>query len=183
MADENTEVDLEELHDAISAQIAAAFPAFKTVEFYRDDETEKIQVPACLLEMTEAEPAAAQDSGTGQWPARLRFTVQIILAHRTKDTAMEVRKVATALATFLHLRHWEGVKTDEAQVIACEPDEFAPNLDKFKIWKVEFVHLAFLGDSVWLDNTPTTPEEVFYSFVPQVGTAHESGYVQVVAPE
>jgi hypothetical protein len=81
MADANTELTLDSLHSAIVAQLAAAFPSFKTVEFYRDDESESIPTPALLLEMSEAETASEQDAGTGQWCAYARFEARITLSH------------------------------------------------------------------------------------------------------
>ncbi|HKY46145.1 MAG TPA: hypothetical protein VJM50_23845 [Pyrinomonadaceae bacterium] len=176
MADANTEVDLQALHEAIRSQIAAAFPSFKTVEFYRDDEDEKMPTPACLLHMTEAEPAPEQDAGTGQWPALLRFEAHIIMAHRSDVTPIEIRKAATAVATWLHLRRWgPATPTDPCAVIACEPDEFAPNLDKFKVWRVEWVNMAMLGVSAW-HNDGTIPDDALYSWSPEIGIGHEDDY-------
>lgn len=175
MADAATEVDLEALHTAIRDQIAAAFPAFRTVEFYRDDESETMPTPACLLEMTEAEPQPESDTGTGQWSALLRFEARIIMAHRSGTTPLEVRKAATALATWLRLRRWGAdVPTDPCQVIACEPDEFAPLLAKFKAWRIEWVNRADLGESVW-KNDGVVPESL-YSWAPDVGAAHVDDY-------
>lgn len=179
MADGNTEVDLAVLHAAIRDQIAAAFPAFKTVEFYRDDQDEGIPTPACILEMSEAEPDPDNDAGTGQWPALLRFEARIIIADRHSDTRMRIRLAATSLAAWLNLRHWgAATPTDACQVIACEPDEFAPNLDKFKVWRVEWVNPAFIGLSAW-HNDGVTPDDALYSWSPDIGIPHKDKYESV----
>ena len=177
MADADTEVTLDELHTAIRDGIAAQFDAFKTVEFYRDDEDEQIPTPACILEMSEAEPQPHANCGTGQWPVLLRFAARIIMPKRTPAVRLEIRKAATALATFLNLRHWPNVNCDEAQVIACEPDEFAPNLDRFAVWRVEWVHLAFLGESAWINLGGVVPTDALYSFAPRIGIPYKDEYV------
>jgi len=176
MADANTEVTLEALHTAIQLQIAAAFPDFRTVEFYRDDEDERMSTPACLLEMSEAEPQPERDSGTGQWSVQLRFEARIVMAHRDGTTPLEVRKAATALATWLNLRRWGAdAPGDPCQVIACEPDEFAPHQPRFRVWRVEWVQRVDLGESAWLNPGGAVPD-AFYSWAPQIGAAHEEDY-------
>ena len=174
MADADTSVTLDALHAAIETDLAARFPAFRTVGFYRDDESESIPTPALVLEMIDAEPAPELDVGTGQWPARLRFGGRVILSKHAPAAKLEARKAATALATYVYLKRWTGCATDEAQVIACEPDEFAPNVERFEVWRVEWVHLAFLGESVWT-NEGQVPEAL-YSFVPDIGLAHKDDY-------
>jgi hypothetical protein len=178
MADANTELTLGGLHDAIEAQLAAAFPAFRTVQFYRDDESESLPTPALLLEMTEAEPAPDRDSGTGQWHAFARFEGRIIMSARSGAAKREIRKAATALATWLNLRRFAGVPTDECQVIACERDEFSPKLDRFEAWRVEWVQLVMLGESAWI-NDGIVPEELYIGFAPDIGAAHELDYTRV----
>lgn len=176
MADANTTVTLDQLHTAVRDAIAAAFPSFQTVEFYRDDESQSIPTPACLLEMTEAEPQDAMDAGTGQWPTLLRFEARIIMPLRTPAVRLEIRKAATALATWLHLRRWgAAAPADECHVIACEPDEFAPEIERFAVWRVEWVQLAMLGETAWT-NDGTVPTDVLYSWVPEIGIPHEGDY-------
>jgi hypothetical protein len=180
MADANTEVDLQAMHDAIVAAITAQFPDFKTVEFYRDDESEQIATPACLLEMTEVEPAPGDDAGTGQWPAHPRFDARIIMSARTPVARMEVRKAAVSFAAWLNLRRFPGIFTDPCQVIACEPDEFAPHLDRFQVWRIEWIMPAMFGDSAWR-NDGTVPD-AWYSFAPEIGVPHEADYLPLDGP-
>lgn len=180
MADANTQVNLDALHDAIEAQIATAFPAFQTVEFYRDNEDERIPTPACLLELAEAEPAHDANAGTGQWPARLRFEARIIMSARSAGAKLEIRKAAIALATWLNLRRFTGIRSDECHVIACERDEFTPTRDNLECWRVEWMLLAFLGDSAWNNSGGVVPTNVYFSFAPRIGEAHEDDYERAV---
>lgn len=177
MADADTTVTLDALHTVIAAQIAAAFPSFETVEFYRDDEDAAVPTPACLLEMTEADPQPDSDAGTGQWPVMLRFEARVVMPNRGPAVRLEIRKAATALAAWLNLRRWgSDAPSDECQVIACEKDEFAPNVDKFQVWRVEWAQLVMLGETAWT-NEGVVPTDVLYSFVPEVGAAYEEAYV------
>jgi hypothetical protein len=177
MADANFIVDLDALNAAIVADIVAAFPSFQVVEFDREDEDQSFATPACVLEMTEAEPQKNLDAGSGQWPAMLRFDARIIFARRGAGVPQEIRKAATAFATWLNLRHFTGQQTDEVNVIACEKDEFAPHLDKFVVWRVEFVLVAFLGAPTWTNDGGVVPTDVLYSWAPNIGIPHEPEYV------
>ncbi|KAF1017672.1 MAG: hypothetical protein GAK31_00940 [Stenotrophomonas maltophilia] len=174
MADIDLEVRFDALHDAIRARIAEAFPDFKTVEFYRDDEDTLFPPPACLLAMTEAEPSAEDDAGSGQFPVLLRFEASIIMAHRTPQTHANVRKAALALATWLYqLKRFPPC--DAIKLLAIDPDEFSPKADKFVVWRVEFAMLGFLGETAW-KNDGTVPIDVMYSFSPDVGQGNEEHY-------
>lgn len=179
MADIDPKVNLESLHTAIRDGIAAAFPAFQSVEFYRDDEDTKFPVPACLLAMTEVEPQPESDAGTGQFPALLRFEAHVVMGHKSPETYMSVRLAATALATWLNLRRFPPC--DEVHVIAIEPDEFAPKADKFMIWRVEFVTLVFMGETAWT-NEGVMPTDALYSFSPDIGIGNEEHYRSALTP-
>ncbi|NRP55904.1 hypothetical protein XFRB_11235, partial [Xylella fastidiosa] len=82
MADTHTDISLDALHTAIRDQIAAQFPDLATVTFYQDDEDHQLPMPACLLTLSEIEPAPENDAGTGQFPALLRFQARLVLGHR-----------------------------------------------------------------------------------------------------
>lgn len=176
MADADTLIDLDELHDAIRDQVAAAFPSFETVEFYRDDEDQQIPTPACLLELTEMEPVLEQNPGTEQLPVMLRFTAHVIAKDTGAESRLEIRKAAAALATWLHKKsRFDGQNTDAIQVLGCGPDEFAPEVTRFKVWAVEFGMVAFLGDTVW-KNDGVIPTNVLYSWSPRIGFGNEPHY-------
>lgn len=179
MADANTEVTLPQLQEAIAAAIRAAFPDFRMVEFDRDDEDEAIATPACLLHFVEAEPDPDSDAGTGQWCARARFEARVLTNARKTDR-VDVKVFAVALAAWLNLRRFAGVFADPCQVIACEPDEFAPSVEKFRVWRVEFVIPAMFGNSAWLQDGETP--QSFFSFAPYIGIPYEPAYSPIEGP-
>lgn len=178
MADIETKLDVELMHKEIVAQIAEAFPSFKTVEFYRDDETDRMPTPAVLLDMDDAEPSDESDNGTGQLPAFLRFEARIIMGKRSPIVRLEVRKAALALAAWLKGRHWgNGVLADECQVLVICRDEFDPAMDQFAVWRVEWRNRVYLGDSAWT-NEGAVPES-WFSFAPDIGADHKDDYQPV----
>lgn len=175
----DTEIDLDDLQDAIADQIAAAFPEFQTVEFYREErDRDRLPVPACLLELTGLEPTADADPGTGQLAASARFEARIVIGFRTPNAKRAVRKLAAALAAFLHHRRW-GRPVGPAQVIEATPDDFTPELDNCEVWRVEWEQVVHLGESVWIGSDAITPTDVRVSWVPRVGIPHEPDYERV----
>ncbi|EWS78789.1 hypothetical protein LPH50_09525 [Xylella taiwanensis] len=87
MAHTDTDISLEALHTASRDQIAAQFPDLATVAFYLGDEDHRLPLPACLLELTDIEPAPENDAGTGQFPVLLRFQARFVPGHRDPASA------------------------------------------------------------------------------------------------
>jgi hypothetical protein len=172
-------LSLDDMQAAITAAVKEAFPSFKTVEFDRDDEDENFPSPACLMELTEAEPDASNDGGSGQWPALARFDARILLPAR-KTAKAEVKKIAIAFASWLNLKRIPGIYSDPCQVIACEPDEFSPQIERFRVWRVEWVMPVFFGSSAWNGDGTPIPTRVFVSCSPEIGDDHADDYSEVV---
>lgn len=175
MANADTDVTIRQVHEAQIAALTAQFPAFKTVEAYRQDESERISTPALLLEMIEIEPTDEISSGgNGKMPAYLRFEGRIIMQVRSKTAAMEARIAAGALLTWLYQRRIPGLKTDPVVVIGAEPDDFAPAHGGFMAWRVEWAVPVLLGEDAWKSDGVVT--EALYSFAPDIGAANEHKY-------
>jgi len=174
----NTEVSLDALHQAIIDAIQAKFPDLATVEFYREDR-KGLQLPACLLELTEWENAPNDDDPqTEQLAVDARFEAHLILGFRTPEVKLAIRKLAASFGAFLRFKRWPGVSCGAAQVIGAYKDDFSPELDEYECWKVEWVQRITLGETVW-KNDGTVPIAVFIGFTPEVGVPHVDKYVQV----
>lgn len=192
----DTEIDLTVLHDAIVADIAAAFPSFSTVQFYRGDgeddgaERNSVPVPACILDMTEMEAQPDDDPGTEQIAVMASFEAELIITFRTPRPKHTIRLLAANLAAFLHKRRWTNpalpdkkLPTGPALVIGAYKDDFTgrgtgqnnTDLPQFEIWRVEWQQLLHLGVGVWGD-AGATPDEPVYSWVPEIGFGHEDDY-------
>lgn len=171
-------VTVEQLHDAIEKAVRERFPDFATVEFYRDDQGERIPTPACLMEMTDCERSdEVSDGGTGMMGSLLRFEARVIMQVRDRDVALELRKAAVSFAAWLHqLGRFPGAHTDAIQVIGAEPDDWMPAHGGFRAWRIEWVVPALLGADAWADPDGVVPRDAFYSIVPDVGIPHEPDY-------
>lgn len=177
MANAKTELDLGDLHAAIVEQIRAEFPVFQTVEAYRLDR-KTLPVPACLIELSEMEAPAELDPMTGQLALQTRWEARIVLGFRqAKNPALEIRKMAAALAAFVHGQRWK-LPVSPAVVQGAWPDDFAPELEQYECWRVEWEHVIHAGRSVF-DDAGVTPA-VLYSWAPEIGADHEPDYRPVI---
>lgn len=181
MANAKTVITLDALHEAIVAAIRQQFPSLATVEAYRQPRG-TLPLPACLVELAELEAADDLDPGTGQLALQARFEARLVIGFRQegRNPGLEIRKLAAALAHFVHQQRW-GLPVGAADVLGCWPDDFDPGLDQFECWRVEWQQVIHLGESVWTDEGQTpTP---YLAWAPEIGAAHESDYQPAVPPE
>lgn len=184
MADTLTEIDLDALQDAIEADIKAAFPDLKTVEFYGETRSD-MPLPACQLDLSEWENYEP-DPGTEQQPVLIRFEARFIIKGvRTKASKRAIRKLAAAFSAFLYQRRWSDaanlgkkIVTGEAKLKSAYRDQFDPQLDQFEVWCVEWEQQVNLGASVW-DGAGAAPTKLFIGITPDIGTGHENDYFEV----
>lgn len=175
-AQPDTEIDLDELTNAIVASIDAAFPVFATVEAYREDRR-SLPAPACLVQLVDLEPDPEADPGTEQLAVIARFEAQVVLGFREPNARRAAPKLAAALALHIQRKRW-GLPVEAATVTAIEPDDFTPELDQFEVWRVDWQQIVHLGASVWT-NDGTLPTVILTSFAPDIGTANEDDYKPV----
>jgi hypothetical protein len=168
-------IDLGVALDQVIAGLAAEYPDFRTVAA-EDESRSELRVPAVIVDFTEIEPDPDREPHTGQFPCMIRVEARIVLGHRTPKVRREVIKAAGALAAFVHNNRF-GIKWGAATVIAVEPDEFAPQIDTFDIWRVEWTHSCDLGQSYFVDSG-ITPSIVLTSWVPDIGLPNEALYVE-----
>lgn len=167
-------IDLGVAQDQVVGALAAEYQGFRTVAAEDESRTE-LRVPAIIVDFTEIEPDPDREPHTGQFPCLIRVEARIVLGHRTPQVRREVIKAAAALAAFVHNNRF-GVKWGAATVIAVEPDEFAPQIDTFDIWRVEWTHSCDLGQTYFVDDG-VTPSIVLTSWSPLIGPPNEGHYV------
>lgn len=175
----NLTTDLGALHTAIRDRIAEAFPSFATVEFYRDDENENIQTPACILELEDFAPTD-EDPGTGEICLSLRFVASLIFTRENgPDAPLQTRLAAAALSAFINKNRFGG-RVSPARIIAGSRDDFSPLLSgRLSIWRIEWVHAeSFFGDSVWQSDN-LVPKVVFLGRAPNIGLDHIGDYEKI----
>lgn len=174
----NTEISLDVLHQAITADILAKFPALQTVEFYRgegQEDRKALQTPACLLDLSEMEASPDDDPGTEQLAVIAHFEAELVIRFNTPNAKRSIRRLAAAVAAWLHNRRWDDpanpgkkLPTGPCVVVGAYKDDFSgltPGqrdvpLDQFEVWRVEWRQIVHLGESVWNDEG-VTPSEVY----------------------
>ena len=171
-----TEIDLDDLIAAIVASIDAAFPTFATVEAYREDRKE-LALPACLVTLSDFE--AFDDPGTEQLALTTRFEVHVILGFRTSASRRAAPKLAAAVAHHINGSRW-GQPVSPAVVSVIEPDDFAPELDEFEVWRIDWSQVVHVGASVWVDDG-TLPTEVWGGWAPDIGPPNVGDYELIVS--
>lgn len=185
----NTNIDLEILHDAIVADIKAAFPSLVTVEFYQDEPEmrKNLPIPACLLTLSEMEVDPEIDPGTEQLAVNATFEAYFIInSLRTPRAKLAIRKNVAAFIAWLRLRRWTNpadtskkLPTGPAYVMGGYPDDFQPEIDKYEVWRVEWQQVIHLGETIWTDEG-TTPQNPVYSWSPDIGNGNEDKYQDAV---
>lgn len=186
MMNADTQITLDQYYAAVVSDISARFPVFGTVEFDRGDiERKHLPVPACLLEITEFEDDGENDPGTEAWQCNARVEARIVFGFRTERVKLQCRKLATALAHFLRLRRFghpekPGTKlpTGAAMLVGCYEDDFSPVLDKYEVWRVEWIQNMTFGPSIWNDEGET-PDKVYVGIAPDIGKGNEGQYTQI----
>lgn len=187
----NTEVDLAVLHAAIVADIKAAFPDLRTVEFYREDR-KTLPMPACLLEMVDLEAMLDDDPGTDQLSVMAQFEAELVIGFRTPQAKLSIRMLAASLSAWLRNRKWTDytgtrpkLPTGAAQVIGAYQDDFNivgrdgdRGLPQYEVWRVEWQQMIHLGQTVWTDEGET-PSDPMFSWSPEIGDGHEDDYQPV----
>lgn len=187
-----TNIDLDVLHDAIVADIKAAFPQFATVEFY-DENRKELPKPACLLELVEMDTIRDEDPGTEQLCVMATFEAQLVIDFRTPKAKRAISFLAAGLAAWLRMRRWTNysgttpkLPTGEALVIGAYRDDFraigmqrSQDLEQYEVWRVEWQQRIHLGNTIWTDEG-ATPSEVFTGWSPDIGLGNEDKYTQVV---
>ncbi|SAL03122.1 hypothetical protein AWB77_06712 [Caballeronia fortuita] len=175
------EVTIAGYQGAICAQLQAAFPDFKLVEFDREeddrDELEAEDLPALLLDFTEFETAEEhEDRGTGQLPIRCRLEARLVLPYRAARAKTYARTMAAAIAAWLRAKRFtaDGVRTEPAHPIGAWRDDFAGQ-DRYVVWRIEWTQVIQIGTNIYADEVLPVPC-VRFSFAPDIGIENKQKY-------
>lgn len=174
MTSPDTALDLDQFFAAIETSIASGFPGFVTVAAYPEDRV-NLPTPACVIELVELEPAA--EPGTGQLAAVAHVEASVIIGFREPGAKRRVAKMAAALAHHVQGERW-GLPVEAATVTAIAPSDFAPELDQFEVWVVEWQQTVHIGRSIWGDDG-APPDQVLASWAPAIGPANEEEYQDI----
>ena len=169
-------IDLDNLHEAIKAEISAKFPAVGTVEDYGAPRKD-LALPAILVELVDMEVDPDSDPGTEQLPVISKWAARVVLSFRDDNVKREIRKLAGALGVLVHQNRW-GLKAGPAQVTYIGLDAFDPDFDNVEVWAVEWDQQVDLGQSVWTGEG-VTPDRVMIGYAPKIGPGQEGDYSEL----
>ncbi|EKN01119.1 MULTISPECIES: hypothetical protein [unclassified Acidocella] len=179
MANQNGAVDLDAYHDAVLDALKQEFAIFKTVEDYPQDRKPRA-TPALFVELEELEQANDQDPGTGQQALNLRMVARVIVPASDEKAGRQVRALAAAVASFVHLNKF-GQAILAAQVVGAYQDAFSPELDQYLVWKVEWQQVGHFGCSVY-DCSDPNAEAIFLAYSENGVNAPLDAFHQVLPP-
>lgn len=164
--------------DQVVVALQAKFgDVFKTVAA-EDASRDELVTPAILVEVAQVEPRAEQDPMQGQMAALVHLHARVVVDVRTPKARRLCATYAAAVAVAVHNERL-GVEWLGGIPFACEPDEFAPDLEQAVVWRVEWAHSCYLGVPV-LDEG-VVPSTVLISRAPEIGPAHEDDYSEIVS--
>ncbi|TIH12746.1 hypothetical protein D0S45_17400 [Marinifilum sp. JC120] len=183
----NEQITVDDAHDRIIDQLKEKFPLFVDVGDYgiltvKEGETrERLTVPAAILSFDSFEPDRERSNpGTGQKIISVRWELRVMLDTKDPSHDRAIRRLAADVALWIDgNRFGRGF---EARFIRSEEDQFDPRLIRFNPWLIEFQQSYLLGESVW-DGEGPVPTEVYGSYVPEIGAAHEEDYERIEEAE
>lgn len=182
MANAETQIDLDLLHEAILGKIRDQFPDLQTVEDYAYSR-KQFTAPGCFVELTQLD-AGEMDPGTEQLQVAARFEAHLIIGFRQLEAKRHIRKLAGAFAVFLRHQRW-GLPVGPAEFVSAAPDELAgvgqnpDNLDQYEVWTIEWEQQIHLGESTWVGDD-TLISEVYVGIDPDIGPENEDDYQKIV---
>ena len=133
-----------------------------------------VEVPAILLQIDALDPMPDADPITGQFPCVVRVVGRVLIARREELPEIKAATAAGELAAFVHKSRL-GVRWGAAEVIAVDPDAFAPDVRGYVAWQVEWGHEANLG-AAFAFPVDGPAETVFVGYDPEVGPDHVGSY-------
>lgn len=179
-------VDLAALHEAIKAQVQAAFPGFAVDYYPRPEESFKMP-KAIYLELEEFEPSDPPQTGTEQLEVTLRWSAILVFDYK-KGNKLAIRQLAAAFAQLITNNRW-GKPVGPGVFVSSHPESFQYGHQNFpdqhtdyETWRVSWTHEAALGDNVW-EPMGTLVTEVFAGRGDADDPSSAIAYEQVIFPE
>lgn len=161
------------LHNAIIQEITQQIAGFQTTGLYPKIR-QAIKTPALFVDLASFEPG--QDPGTGELALLARLEARVVVGQG--DTAhMQVRTLAAEVARVIHKNSF-GLAVKPAELLAISPDGFAPQLEAYEVWQIEWQQELHLGTSIWQED-PALQQTIYLGFAPATGQQHQDKYVAV----
>ncbi|SFU79578.1 hypothetical protein [Pseudoduganella namucuonensis] len=166
--------NLEQLHEAMRAGLAAKLPDVPTVA-HHPAEGAAPALPAILIELARLEPG--RDPGSGQAGLRGRFEARIVADAAAPGAGALVRELAARLALAIKDENW-GVPAGMAQFAQAAPDTL---VEAGRVaWRLEWTQEFELGEPAW-PYPDSGGAALMLGLDPDTGPGHEARYWQAGA--
>lgn len=170
-------MSIDALLAAIKLGIETDFSSIATVDFTADIHDRlrgSIDVPAVLIDCVRF-PVLDDSMVQGEIRATAQAALFILVDFKRTNAQSFARSLALQLGRFMHRKHWSVSGALPTMVSNIEKDDFAPELDRFEVWRVDFTSIITVrADS--LEGYLLSPSNVLFSYVPRVGPPHEPAY-------
>ena len=159
--------DLNQLHQAISATIAAAMPQLATVGSHAVVQEGSV-LPALFHSIVRLKPGI--DPGDGHSCIDATFEARIHVDASHPQAAQNASTLAAQLVVLLRKQYWEIDFVEEARVTKARPLYGTPSA-----WRVRWKQVLHLGEAQWpWPNQP--PGSLVFAFDPDAGSGNEGNY-------
>lgn len=166
--------NLEQLHEAMRAGLAAKLPDVPTVAHY-PAEGAAPALPAILIELAQLEPG--RDPGSGEVGLRGRFLARVVADAAEPGAELRVRELAARLALAIKDESW-NLPVGMAQFVRAAPDTLAE--PGRAAWRLEWTQEFELGEPAW-PYPDGAGVALMLGLDPDTGPGHEARYWQAGA--
>ncbi len=135
-------------------------------------EVKDLPAPGILLDIEQLD--IGEDCGDGRLPLECSFAAFCILSICTSNYELAIKGFAAKVMALLRYNSF-GMETVSIPVnLSAEGVDFTPGKAGYICWAVTWQQMVYVGEDVWTGGI--TPNEVKFSFTPEVGVDNEAGY-------
>lgn len=124
---------IKEIHDSIIGKIRQAYPLINA-DYYENIQDE-INTPAVFIDLEDFDNT---NSDPRNLTVNLRFKAYCIMHFTEDDLGIEIRQFVLNIAKLIHGNDWGLQYLQRAHFITAYPEEFAPKLEAYLAWGVEW---------------------------------------------
>ncbi|WP_053982225.1 hypothetical protein [Marinagarivorans algicola] len=172
-------ITLDEYHASVVNFLKRELSWLKNVYVYPDIKAD-FASPCAFLAVKDWEPADDSPADT-QKKINLSCAIVVAVSCTTTDVQRVVRDAAMAVTVLVDDSRL-GVVGDCARVLQAQPESFAPALEGYELWSVDFIHPIYVGASSYVGHEGAVPHKILSSCAPLIGLPNEPFYTELKSP-
>lgn len=170
-------IHLTDYHDKVTQWLAENLPWLASVDYYPETAT-ALTTPCAFFSVRDWERAERQPMN-GQLGVTLSCEILAVLGMADARYQLEVRNAAMAIGLKVEGARF-GLRVEPAVFVSAEPDAFEPELDEYAVWSIRFNQNVEVGANAFYPEG-LTPTKIKVGYSPNLGSADEDKYEQVVS--